>query len=124
MLLSLAIASKFLKAVFFAALTHEDLSTSLTIVITNFSLHGAHLACMSGWAALAVSPFLPPPRSITSTDLALHMTPVATATLRPTVSALGVLLKCMPRVITLHYLQYYHAPIPPLCSATGTQLNE
>ncbi|QRV92986.1 hypothetical protein RhiJN_21004 [Ceratobasidium sp. AG-Ba] len=104
---SFTIVSNVLKVFFFAALTREDLSSCLTIATIEFSIRGAHFASYVGLSRaslpLPVGSFVPPPRSVTSTDLALYATPFAAVT----VDALSVLLKPVPNAITLYYPQPY-----------------
>ncbi|QRV89152.1 hypothetical protein RhiJN_17170 [Ceratobasidium sp. AG-Ba] len=104
---ALAIVSNVLKVFFFAALTREDLSTCLTIATIDFSLRGAHLATYVGLSRaglpLPVGSFVPPPRSVSSTDLALYATPFATVT----VDAISVMLKPVPHAVTLHHPHPY-----------------
>ncbi|QRV96582.1 hypothetical protein RhiJN_24600 [Ceratobasidium sp. AG-Ba] len=106
---SLTIVSNVLKVLFFAALTREDLSSCLTIATIDFSIRGAHFASYVGLSRaglpLPVGLFVPPPRPVTDTDLALYITPVAAVT----VDALSVLLKPAHRVATLHYPQLHSA---------------
>ncbi|QRV92991.1 hypothetical protein RhiJN_21009 [Ceratobasidium sp. AG-Ba] len=106
---SLTIVSNVLKVLFFATLTREDLPSCLTIVTIDFGLHAAHFATYIGLSRaslpLPVGLFVPPPRPVSNTDLALYITPVAAVT----VDALSVLLKPVPRVVTLHYPQLHSA---------------
>ncbi|QRV92966.1 hypothetical protein RhiJN_20984 [Ceratobasidium sp. AG-Ba] len=101
----LTIVSNVLKVLFFATLTRKDLPSCLTIVTIDFGLHAAHLATYIGLSRaglpLPVGLFVPPPRPVSNTDLALYVTPFATLT----VDALSVMLKPIPHAVTLHHAQ-------------------
>ncbi|QRV90217.1 hypothetical protein RhiJN_18235 [Ceratobasidium sp. AG-Ba] len=103
---SLAIASSFLKALFFTAASRQDLSACLTLATIDLSLYSAHLATYVGLSrsglALPVGSFLPPPRPATSTGLALYAAPVAVATFRPTFDAFSVLFESVPNAAALN----------------------
>ncbi|QRW07227.1 hypothetical protein RhiLY_06226 [Ceratobasidium sp. AG-Ba] len=104
---TLAIVSHVLKVLFFAALTRKDISSCLTIATIDFSVRGVHFATYVGLSRaglpLPVGSFVPPPRPVADTDLALYATPIAAVT----VDALSVLLKPVPRAVTVHYPQLY-----------------
>ncbi|QRV85777.1 hypothetical protein RhiJN_13795 [Ceratobasidium sp. AG-Ba] len=103
---SLAVASGFLKTLFFAAITRNNLYACITLATIDLSLYGAQLATYAGLSRsglpLPVGLYLPPPRSMTSTDLVLYATPFAAATLHPTINAFGALLESSPQVLTLN----------------------
>ncbi|QRV90232.1 hypothetical protein RhiJN_18250 [Ceratobasidium sp. AG-Ba] len=103
---ALAIASSFLKAFFFTAISSQDLSACLTLATIDLSLYSAHLATYVGLSrsglALPVGSFLPPPRPVTSTGLALYAAPIAVATWGPTVDAFSVLLESIPNAVALN----------------------
>ncbi|QRV99843.1 hypothetical protein RhiJN_27862 [Ceratobasidium sp. AG-Ba] len=103
---SLAIASSFLKTLFFAATARNNLYACMTLATIDLSLYGAQLATYAGLSRsglpLPVGLYLPPPRSMTSTDLVLYATPFAAATLRPTINAFGTLLESSPQALTLN----------------------
>ncbi|QRW07136.1 hypothetical protein RhiLY_06135 [Ceratobasidium sp. AG-Ba] len=101
---TLAIVSNVLKVLFFAALTREDPSSCITIVTIDFGLHAAHFATYIGLSRaglLPVGSFVPPPRPVSNTDLALYVTPFATVT----IDALSVMVKPVPHAVTLHHPQ-------------------
>ncbi|QRW04419.1 hypothetical protein RhiLY_03418 [Ceratobasidium sp. AG-Ba] len=103
---TLAIASSFLKALFFAAVSRQELSACLTLATIDLSLYSAQLATYVGLSrsglALPVGSFLPPPRPVTSTGLALYAAPVAIATWGPTVDAFSVLFESIPNAAALN----------------------
>ncbi|QRW07039.1 hypothetical protein RhiLY_06038 [Ceratobasidium sp. AG-Ba] len=106
---ALAIVSNVLKVLFFAALTREDLSSCLAIATVDFGLHGTHFATYIGLSRaglpLPVGSFVPPPRPVSNTDLALYATPFATIT----VDTISVMLKPVPHAVTLRFPQSYSA---------------
>ncbi|QRV98387.1 hypothetical protein RhiJN_26406 [Ceratobasidium sp. AG-Ba] len=97
----LVLASVF-KTILFTVLSLDDFSSYLTIAAADVSLRAAHLATYVGLSRsglqLPVGSFLPPPRPVTSTDIALYITPVAAASWRPTVDAFNMLLAAVPDV--------------------------
>ncbi|QRV76948.1 hypothetical protein RhiJN_19794 [Ceratobasidium sp. AG-Ba] len=103
----LAFVSVVLKTIFFTALTREDVSTCLTIAAADIGLRSAHLATYIGLShsglQLPVGSFFPPPSPMTSTDIALYVTPIATAVWTPSRDAVGsavvLLADALPEVV-------------------------
>ncbi|QRV91540.1 hypothetical protein RhiJN_19558 [Ceratobasidium sp. AG-Ba] len=97
----LALTSVF-KTILFTFLSLENFSYYLTIAAADVSIRGAHLGTYAGLSRaglqLPVSSFLPPPGPVTSTDIALYITPVAAVSLRPTVDAFNTLLAAVPDI--------------------------
>ncbi|QRV81795.1 hypothetical protein RhiJN_09810 [Ceratobasidium sp. AG-Ba] len=100
----LALAS-ILRTVLFTALSLDNFSNYFTIAAADVSLRSAHLITYVGLSRsglqLPVSTFFPPPRSVTPTDVALYITPVAAASWRPAVEAFNTLLVAVPRIVVI-----------------------